>query len=102
MTISHMFFKRAFIFAQLILVAFISTSAIRAAGEVDTTFNASAYNNTSAASVAVAQPDGKIIIGGNFTVVNGVAKNNIARFNTDGTLDTTFISSSFNCKTTRN
>jgi uncharacterized delta-60 repeat protein len=36
------------------------------------------------------QPDGKILIGGLFDSVLGVARNNIARLNTDGTLDTTF------------
>ena len=36
------------------------------------------------------QPDGKILIGGSFTNVLGVARNNIARLNTDGTLDTAF------------
>ena len=36
------------------------------------------------------QPDGKILIGGNFTSVLGVPRNNIARLNTDGTLDTAF------------
>ena len=36
------------------------------------------------------QPDGKILIGGEFTSVLGVPRNNIARLNTDGTLDTAF------------
>src|SRR5207245_5423149 len=36
------------------------------------------------------QPDGKILIGGSFTLVLGVTRNNIARINTDGTLDTAF------------
>ena len=36
------------------------------------------------------QPDGKIIIGGGFTSVLGTARNNIARLNTDGSLDTAF------------
>ena len=36
------------------------------------------------------QPDGKILIGGIFTTVLGVARNNIARLNTDGTLDAAF------------
>ena len=49
----------------------------------------------SAVRVVVAQPDGKIIIGGDFTSVspNGgaaVVRNRIARFNPDGTLDTAF------------
>ncbi len=33
------------------------------------------------------QPDGKVVIGGEFTHVNGVRRNNIARLNADGTLD---------------
>jgi uncharacterized delta-60 repeat protein len=36
------------------------------------------------------QPDGKILIGGSFTTVLGVGRNNIARLNPDGTLDTAF------------
>ena len=36
------------------------------------------------------QPDGKILIGGNFSTVNGVARKNIARLNTNGSLDTSF------------
>lgn len=40
-------------------------------------------------AVAV-QPDGKILIGGAFTDVNGTARNYIARLNSDGGLDTTF------------
>ena len=36
------------------------------------------------------QPDGKIIIGGNFTAFNGVNRYHIARLNTDGSVDTSF------------
>nr|WP_294859111.1 T9SS type A sorting domain-containing protein [uncultured Fluviicola sp.] len=36
------------------------------------------------------QPDGKIVIGGNFTAVNGVPRTNIARLNPNGTLDSSF------------
>jgi uncharacterized delta-60 repeat protein len=38
----------------------------------------------------MAQPDGKIIIGGEFSTVRGAARNGIARLNTDGTVDRTF------------
>jgi len=38
----------------------------------------------------VVQPDGKILIGGDFTSVLGVPRNRIARLNSDGTLDLTF------------
>ena len=37
------------------------------------------------------QPDGRILIGGDFTHVNGVLCNRIARMNSDGSLDTSFI-----------
>ncbi|MFZ4774944.1 MAG: delta-60 repeat domain-containing protein [Terrimicrobiaceae bacterium] len=40
----------------------------------------------------VAQPDGKVIIGGAFSAVNGVPRQNLARLNPDGTLDAGFIS----------
>ena len=36
------------------------------------------------------QPDGKILIGGEFTSVNGTPRNYIARLNPDGSLDTDF------------
>jgi len=38
------------------------------------------------------QPNGKIIVAGDFTSMNGVARDCIARLNTDGTLDATFVS----------
>ena len=36
------------------------------------------------------QSDGRIIISGSFDTYNGVARNGIARLNTDGSLDITF------------
>src|SRR5262249_20552779 len=36
------------------------------------------------------QPDGKVLIGGSFESVNGVARKNIARLNEDGSLDPSF------------
>ena len=39
---------------------------------------------------AVVQVDGKIVIGGRFSAVNGIVRNNIARLNPDGTLDRSF------------
>src|SRR5215203_6304088 len=38
----------------------------------------------------VVQPDGKILVAGNFHMMGGTSKNAIARFNPDGTLDSTF------------
>lgn len=45
------------------------------------------YNTVNA---AIRQPDGKIIIGGGFTSVDGFPRNGIARLNADGTLDLSF------------
>ena len=56
-------------------------------GSVDSNFVASAtglYIRT-----ATLQPDGKIIIGGDITSVNGQPRNNIARLNADGSLEST-------------
>jgi uncharacterized delta-60 repeat protein len=45
---------------------------------------------SSSASVMVPQPDGKLLIGGEFTSVDGTVRNHIARLNANGTLDSTF------------
>ena len=60
-------------------------------GRLDQTLNLSISARTIVMFVATAvQPDGKILIGGFFTSVLGVTRNNIARLNTDGTLDMAF------------
>lgn len=58
-------------------------------GAVDGTFNPGTGANGTVWAVA-AQSDGKILIGGEFTSVNGVTRNHIARLNSDGSLDATF------------
>jgi uncharacterized delta-60 repeat protein len=62
---------------------------LNADGTLDTAFNPTASTNDWVRTLAV-QPDGKILIGGNFTNVHGVTRNHIARLNADGTLDTAF------------
>ncbi len=62
-------------------------------GTVDTTFDANLSANAQIYDMII-QPDNKIIIVGNFTTVNGTNRQRIARLNADGTLDTTFGSSS--------
>jgi uncharacterized delta-60 repeat protein len=56
-------------------------------GALDTGFDPGSGANSTVQAVAV-QPDGKVLIGGHFTQVNGVARNHIARLNGDGSLDT--------------
>jgi uncharacterized delta-60 repeat protein len=65
---------------------------LNADGSLDASFNLGSGvegSNSLIYSIAV-QPDGKILIGGNFTSYDGTAINNIARLNTDGSLDTSF------------
>lgn len=54
-----------------------------------TTYDAWSGINLAITAMAI-QSDGKTIIGGNFTSYSGRETNRLARFNTDGTLDTTF------------
>ncbi len=58
-------------------------------GDLDTTVNIGLGANNSIVDLAI-QTDGKIVIAGFFTEVNGISRNRIARLNTDLSLDTTF------------
>lgn len=62
---------------------------LNADGSLDATFNPGTGANQPIWSLAL-QPNGKILIGGEFTTFNGTARNRIARLNADGSLDTTF------------
>jgi uncharacterized delta-60 repeat protein len=57
-------------------------------GRLDQTLNLSAVGMDG--TTTVVQPDGKILLGGNFSMILGVTRNRIARLNTDGTLDAAF------------
>jgi hypothetical protein len=59
-------------------------------GALDATFlNGLSGANAAVNSVAV-QTDGRILVGGAFTTINGITRNFLARMMTDGTLDTSF------------
>jgi uncharacterized delta-60 repeat protein len=62
---------------------------LNANGTLDATFDPGTGTNGTPWHLAL-QPDGKVLIGGEFTEVDGVARNRIARLNANGTLDTTF------------
>ena len=60
---------------------------------LDTSFNTGSGITKSEPGIiyaSVVQPDGKVLIGGFFQRVNGISRNNIARLNADGSLDTSF------------
>lgn len=62
---------------------------LNANGSLDTAFNPGTGANGIVFKVAI-QNDGKIVIGGSFTLYNGVSRSRVARLNTNGSLDTTF------------
>ena len=62
---------------------------LNADGLLDGTFTQGTGANNQVYSIAV-QPDGKIVIGGEFDTYNGTTVNRIARLNADGTLDNSF------------
>lgn len=58
-------------------------------GGLDSSFLAGVGANERVNAI-VRQPDGRILIAGQFTRVNGISRNRIARLNADGSLDPTF------------
>lgn len=58
-------------------------------GSLDAAFTVGAGANGTVFAVAV-QGDGRILIGGDFTAYNNIARSHIARLNADGSLDMTF------------
>ena len=62
---------------------------LNADGTLDTSFNPGSGANLTIQTIAL-QPDGKVLVGGDFTNFNGVARNRLARLNSDGSLDASF------------
>ena len=64
---------------------------LNADGIPDTTFTTNLGTGSNAVVYAVVvQADGRIVVGGFLTTLNGVGSNRVARLNADGTPDTTF------------
>jgi uncharacterized delta-60 repeat protein len=60
-------------------------------GSIDNTFTiGSGFSGLNAITAIKTQPDGKILVGGDFTSYSGVTHNSIIRLNTGGTIDNTF------------
>lgn len=73
----------------LLAAGHFSMAARAQYGGVDTTFNPGT-GPSALVHVVTLQPDGRILLGGNFGTVDGVARSRIARLNPDGTVDTAF------------
>ena len=62
-------------------------------GSIDLSLNSGMGANGQITTLGI-ESGGKIIIGGDFTIYNNISRKNIARINSDGTLDTNFDSGS--------
>lgn len=60
-------------------------------GTLDATFNNTGTGFNDAVYAIKIQSDGKILVGGNFTSYNGINRQRLARLNSDGSLDTSFV-----------
>jgi uncharacterized delta-60 repeat protein len=63
---------------------------LQANGSVDASFNVVTFIGANEVAAVAQQPNGKVLIAGWFTTINGTTRNSVARLNTDGTLDTSF------------
>lgn len=88
--------RPAHFFPQLLVVAAVLLCPLAAHsqgdGTLDTSFDAGAFEPPFPVAHPnvqwlVVQPDGKIVIGGLFTVAGGISRNSIARLNPDGSVD---------------
>ncbi len=60
-------------------------------GSLDPTFFSSGSGVSSTIYCMALQADGRIVIGGDFTTVTGIARTRVARLNSNGTVDGTFV-----------
>ncbi len=82
--------RRAYTIISLLFLVFTRTSLLaQNPGQLDPSFNTTAGAND-VINVMAVQPDGKILIGGQFDEYNGKVRRGIARINPDGSLDDSF------------
>jgi uncharacterized delta-60 repeat protein len=94
---SKLSFRRGLLPAIAVILLFLhGQTVLRAAGEFDPTFNAGVYKQPAGAmQTVVTQPDGKVLVGGSFEVVNGIFRGGLVRLNADGSIDVSFNPPSF-------
>jgi hypothetical protein len=80
---------RTLLCAWSFLLACIQT-ILAGPGDLDLGFNPSVVGNDNQYVLAAIQPDGEILLGGQFTSVNGTNRNHVARLYADGSLDAAF------------
>lgn len=77
-------------FACTMVVALSVSAFSQTPGSLDATFVRPNLTSGGIRTVAVQPADGKILIGGNFSTVQGLARNRVARLLSDGRVDTSF------------
>lgn len=68
-----------------------SIARLHADGTLDSAFQNGMKGVSGRVNPVLVQPDGKVLIAGNFARVNGAMRNGVARLNADGSLDETFM-----------
>lgn len=70
---------------------------LTAKGELDTTFNPNQLGANSTVKEVLVQPDGKLLVAGNFTSYNGIPVKRLVRLLENGSIDSSFnVGSGFN------
>ncbi|MES2467188.1 MAG: delta-60 repeat domain-containing protein [Verrucomicrobiota bacterium] len=68
-------------------------ASAQGSGSLDTAFNPTVSGGVGTVTTTAVLPDGKMIIGGSFTMVAGMPHKCIARLNADGSVDASFTAS---------
>ena len=77
--------------ALVFCLSALLSDALAQSGALDLTFNPGTGIASGKVRAITLQTNGSILIAGNFSSVNGVSRNNIARLNSDGGLDSGFV-----------
>lgn len=84
-----MFYRLKFVQFLALLVGLV-LNAMAAPGGLDAAFNPGTGADGNVQVIAI-QPDGKLLLGGAFSIFNGTARSRVTRLNPDGSVDTSFI-----------
>jgi uncharacterized delta-60 repeat protein len=76
--------------AKLLPLAILLTTSVAAQLTLNTSFAAGVTDGNSNGFVSAVQSDGKILVGGNFALVNGIEQFGLARLNANGSRDAAF------------
>ncbi len=75
---------------MVLAASLLSSAAVAQTSFVDPSFDPGSGADGGFVEAVALQPDGKILVCGNFTTFNGQTHHNVARLNSDGSLDSSF------------